>query len=93
MPTPSDLPPGCSVRDIPGNRPEDDAADAFWDAFEDRCAAANVRVPEDMERQIEIARDLGLEEGFAQGRAEEQMARAAEEMDRAEERERERLDL
>ena len=25
------LPPGCSVRDIPGNRPEDDAAEAAYD--------------------------------------------------------------
>jgi hypothetical protein len=26
-----DLPPGCSVRDLPGNRPEEQAEEAFFD--------------------------------------------------------------
>lgn len=25
------LPPGCNVTDLPGNRPEEQAAEAFWD--------------------------------------------------------------
>jgi len=28
-----DLPPGCSINDIPGNRPEDMEAEAIQDAF------------------------------------------------------------
>lgn len=27
------LPPGCSVRDLPGNSAEDEAMEAFYDAF------------------------------------------------------------
>jgi hypothetical protein len=29
------LPPGCNVSDIPGNRPEDEAAEALWDTIAD----------------------------------------------------------
>jgi hypothetical protein len=30
------LPPGCSVSDIPGNRPEDLKEEAFWETLCDR---------------------------------------------------------
>jgi len=28
-----DLPPGVSINDIPGNRPEDEAEELFWEEF------------------------------------------------------------
>ena len=31
-----DLPPGCRVTDIPGNRPEDEAWEHYWDEEQDR---------------------------------------------------------
>lgn len=30
------LPPGCNVSDIPGNRPEDLAEEAFWETVDER---------------------------------------------------------
>lgn len=80
------LPPGCNVSDIPGNRPEDTAEEAFWDALTERCKEAGphtarnlerlLNAPHDYMRVIRLARDLGLMEGFAQGRDEERMAQA-----------------
>jgi len=31
------LPPGCNVSDIPGNRPEDELADAIAEGWRPRC--------------------------------------------------------
>lgn len=36
----SNLPPGCRVSDLPGNRPEDDWSDAFWDALDGTVSSA-----------------------------------------------------
>jgi hypothetical protein len=41
-----DLPPGCSTHDLPGNRPEDEAAEAFYDAFYEIEEAARIAFPE-----------------------------------------------
>lgn len=86
----SNLPPGVSVSDIPGNRPEDAAEEAFWDAFDAKCREAGIDMPPiDLDsstaKLITIARDLGLMQGFNEGRAEEQMAQCLAEMERAEE--------
>ena len=88
------LPPGCSVSDIPGNRPEDEREEAFWDALTERCredGEATARdlerllgAPHNYERVIELARDIALAEGFAQGRDDERMEQGAREMERAE---------
>lgn len=47
------LPPGCSVRDLPGNRPEDEAAEAFIDAFYDAAKAAEETDPTKGELYLE----------------------------------------
>ena len=40
------LPPGCSVSDIPGNRPEDEAYEHFWGvSFPDALKVARVEIP------------------------------------------------
>ena len=39
-----DLPPGCRVSDIPGNRPEDEAWEAIYDGFWDKERLTNTHV-------------------------------------------------
>jgi hypothetical protein len=96
---PSNLPPGVSVNMIPGNRPEDDAEERFWDQLYGRLLAEghghrridflmdNVMCEESAasrltRRAIELARDLGYEQGVADGRMEEQMDRCHREQER-----------
>lgn len=64
------LPPGVTERMLPGNRPEDEAEEAWWEAFYDR--SREVMADEEFERLdsdgrltrlIEIARDMGHDEG------------------------------
>ena len=43
----SNLPPGVRDSDIPGNRPEDIAADAFYEAIEDKCREFNCAYPDE----------------------------------------------
>lgn len=38
------LPPGCRVSDIPGNTPADEAEEAFWGKFEDKCKEAGIDI-------------------------------------------------
>src|SRR5262245_32026427 len=45
-PTMSNLPPGCSVRDIPGNRPEDQAAEALAESMYDALDQLDLQLPE-----------------------------------------------
>ena len=61
------LPPGCSVRDIPGNRPEDDEAEAMFDAVSDILGVPgeNDEVVEKLVTLVTTAQ----REGFAQGQA------------------------
>jgi hypothetical protein len=40
------LPPGCSTRDLPGNRPEDEAGEAFYDSFYEMEEEARKAHPE-----------------------------------------------
>jgi hypothetical protein len=95
------LPPGCNTSDIPGNRPEDAAEEAFWDAFTARCEEEGIDMaPIDPDsstaKLITIARDLGLNEGFGQGRDDARAEFGALQMERDERRfnyEGERLDV
>jgi len=92
------LPPGVHSNMIPGNRPEDEAEEAFWDKQYDEFIkqhyelAAHLDVLTDdakneeaIEAFAQMARDTGYQIGFAEGRAEEQMAQAMEQTDKSEE--------
>ena len=74
----SNLPPGVSVSMIPGNRPEDDEAEAFIDLMDTKVAEAGLNLPEnwiegDVWKLAEIAYMAGLDRGFNEGRAEGQL--------------------
>ncbi len=43
----SNLPPGCRDSDIPGNRPQDTAAEAFYEALDDKCRELNCKYPDE----------------------------------------------
>ncbi len=79
------LPPGCSVSDIPGNRREDLADEAFWAEWEKRAEAAGLdpdrpplvvplAEPDPIARALEIARDIGYERGYEEGQADAGLA-------------------
>lgn len=76
----SNLPPGVSESMIPGNRPEDVAEDAFWDKLIEKAPSGDL--PEDWYEErglvalVEATRELAYDQGFGEGRAEEQMAQA-----------------
>lgn len=42
----SNLPPGVSVSDIPGNRPEDEEYEAFWNSFQKKFDVAHPKFVE-----------------------------------------------
>ena len=44
------LPPGCSVSDLPGNRPSDARAEAIYDAI--YAALENVKLTESQEESV-----------------------------------------
>jgi len=81
------LPPGCRVSDIPGNRPEDDENEAFWELVDVKAAELGIvgfdSSDGPMNALIQYVRDTVYTQGFEDGRAEEQMAQAAVEMDKA----------
>jgi predicted DNA-binding ribbon-helix-helix protein len=91
----SNLPPGITESMIPGNRPEDAEEEAFWDELASRMGLPANKLAErvfdqvanddNLSKVIELARDIGYERGMQDGRAEEQMAQAAEEAEKAEE--------
>jgi flagellar biosynthesis/type III secretory pathway protein FliH len=86
-----DLPPGVTPNMIPGNRPEDEAEERFWDELASRMGVEGdlaaravydqVGNDENLARVVELARDMGYEQGMQDGRAEEQMAQASEQAD------------
>ncbi len=74
-----DLPPGCRISDIPGNRPEDQAVEAFYDAFYNQLPEGFLT--EVTEPVIEKLADWAWKavgdsygEGYAQGGDDERMA-------------------
>lgn len=76
------LPPGCRVSDIPGNRPEDEANEVFWDILIGKMKENHkgLSTPEEawyendeLIKLVEITRTLAFAEGFEQGRAEGQI--------------------
>lgn len=64
------MPPGVSVSDIPGNRPEDLAEEAWWE----KLGELNPDVPQEIwddekvQKLVESARDLAYSAGYAEGR-------------------------
>jgi hypothetical protein len=86
----SNLPPGVTESMIPGNRPEDLAEEAFWDALFTKLLEAGFTqsaidaIDEQTSplswKAIEIARDLGHAAGYNDGKAEAELAISTEEM-------------
>lgn len=70
------LPPGVGPGDIPGNRQEDMWEEAFIDAFDTAVEKAGLELFEDWPNHepfwkvITIARDLGYNQGFGDGKDE-----------------------
>jgi hypothetical protein len=84
----SNLPPGVSENMIPGNRPEDEAHEKFWDqlctALMEKSGWSQEQVDELADDDNEMIRDLvdhvldlAYTLGMQDGRAEEQMAQAS----------------
>jgi hypothetical protein len=76
-----DLPPGCSANDLPGNRPEDQASEAFYDAFYEAeldIRTANPSMGDDYVEALaawvyaQTGKSFG--DGYAQGAADERTA-------------------
>lgn len=72
----SNLPPGVTENMIPGNRPEDEDEEKFWEAFFRKADEAGITgdlvdrgwVDDAIfVKAIQLARDLGFHEGFAHG--------------------------
>lgn len=75
------LPPGCSVSDIPGNRPEDMEAEALVEKISEALLALKVyeHLPEATqmaieEKVFELCGDT-YNEGYKRGQADEALAR------------------
>jgi hypothetical protein len=68
-----DLPPGVSLHHIPGNRPEDEEDEAFWNEMYKQFEQHNLEIPQEHEdsewftRAIEICRDMAFGRGYKQG--------------------------
>jgi hypothetical protein len=83
----SNLPPGVSEYMIPGNRPEDMAEEAFWDALYQKLDADDINWMDNadetmtgrIQKMVVTARDMGYERGFNEGEQEASMAQAMEE--------------
>jgi hypothetical protein len=82
------LPPGVNVSDIPGNRPEDEMEEIFWEALDEDLRKLGkyseaeldmVGVEGLLTDAIYAAREIAYKVGFDEGRAEEQLAQAYKE--------------
>lgn len=73
-----DLPPGCRISDIPGNRPEDEKWEAiingFWDKKDRKEDKKNALkdAPQVYVDLINEAIDYGIDIGFKQAKADEE---------------------
>ena len=77
------LPPGCEVHHIPGNRPEDLAEEAWWEKLGELCPDVPEEIWDDerVQKLVESARDLAWTLGYNEGRADEQLIAAGRESD------------
>jgi hypothetical protein len=80
------MPPGVSVNDIPGNRPEDLAEEAWWEKLGEICPDVPEEIWDDerVQKLVESARDLAYSTGYQEGRADEQVAEAGRESESVE---------
>jgi hypothetical protein len=80
------MPPGVSVNDIPGNRPEDLAEEAWWEKLGELCPDVPEEIWDDerVQKLVESARDLAYSTGYQEGRADEQLAEAGRESESVE---------
>lgn len=73
----SNLPPGCRVSDIPGNRPEDFKAEAIGDMIYDALEKAGYKTDtKRADKAVELIHALIIQaerSGFADGEAEVRM--------------------
>ena len=82
----SNLPPGMNVNDIPGNRPEDELEDLFWEELNKRFQQEyhhhvntivnlmDIAVLEDaLVCYVRLARDIGYQRGYNEGVDEKRM--------------------
>ncbi len=72
----SNLPPGVTDSMIPGNRPEDLAEEAFWEALYEKAGVTSEDSldAEGVVRLIQAARDLAYQAGYNAGHAEAEMS-------------------
>ena len=84
----SNLPPGCSPSDIPGNRPEDAEYEAFWNELDTKfsaeykglwvCLVEHEWADPQLERAViayvDMARDIGYDRGYKEGTETEKLA-------------------
>lgn len=89
------LPPGCNVSDIPGNRPEDDANEMFWNALSEKFTESNPELNEYLEHifggdfggeyddaviaLVDMAAMLAYAQGYNDGQVEAEIALALKE--------------
>jgi hypothetical protein len=87
------LPPGCEVHHIPGNRPEDLEDEAFWGAIEIKLSETQPTHLTEAQKvwdedwfitTINAVRDIAFTEGFYRGREETAEAMAEEARNRQE---------
>lgn len=82
------MPPGVSVNDIPGNRPEDLAEDEFWNALEnDLQERYNLDIEDEFwnadwfRTAISSAHRLAFHAGYGQGQTDAYMEISQRELD------------
>lgn len=70
------LPPGVSVNDIPGNRPEDLAEEAWWEKLGELCPDVPEAIWDDehVQKLVNVARDLAYAQGYGEATADRAMA-------------------
>jgi len=72
------LPPGVSVRDLPGNRPEDEAGEARYDAIYERLqpliGERDDKVVWQVIEELDKLLAAAYGEGYAQGKTDEAQA-------------------
>lgn len=78
-----DLPPGCRLSDIPGNRPEDVRMEALYDTLADILVAAGWYIEDEKgEKALEALAKVvekAYGDGYAEGASDERMAQAYKE--------------